>query len=63
VTDCEQIRAIINSQNGLGTKGVKVPDSVDKVAIEPLGMDRDKNRIWALDSQCLPHISSAGHHA
>ena len=50
VTDCEQIRAIINQQNHLGTKGVKAPE-IDKVAIEPLGMDRDKQRIWALDSQ------------
>ena len=51
MTDCDSIRAIINSQNSLPTKGTKVPDSQDKVAIDPLGKDRNNNRIWALDSQ------------
>ena len=55
MTDCENIRAIINSQNSLPTKGAKVPDTQDKVAIEPLGKDRTTARIWALDSQCCSH--------
>lgn len=60
MTECDQIKAIINSQNHIALpKTTRVPESLDKVSIEPIGLDRNKNRIWALDSQ-YSSFSSVG---
>jgi hypothetical protein len=55
VTHSETIRAIINADNNVSTakqqKMVTVPEGGTKV--EPLGMDRSKNRIWQLDCESV----------
>jgi hypothetical protein len=53
VTHAETIRAIINADNNVSSskaqKAVTVPEGGTKV--EPIGMDRNKNRIWHLDCE------------
>jgi hypothetical protein len=53
VTHAETIRAIINADNNVSSskaqKAVTVPEGGTKV--EPIGVDRNKNRIWHLDCE------------
>lgn len=52
VTHCEPFRAIINKERGVPIpKNTTVPENQPKVGVDPVGMDRNKQRIWILDSK------------
>ena len=58
------IRAVINIEHKMPTakkdkemKGLPVTDDA-KVQLDPLGLDRDKNRIWSFDSKSHLHTHS-----
>jgi hypothetical protein len=62
VVHSDVIRAVINNEHKIAPtkkekeiKGLPVTDE-EVVKLEPLGHDRDKNRIWSFDSKSHPFI-------